>query len=140
MDVKWPYVVMSGDYEDKTEGIFIFNLENEVLVREIKRPDGVYLDMTLQDDILFVQGFDLDFDFDEGEMTYTEGGIYLWSLKQIIDKSKSTKQQEDELEPQRVIKFEVTDYLDFFHILSNVVGCNIITNEKNSLVKRSFWP
>ena len=140
MNVKWPYVVMSGDYEDKTESIFIFNLENEVLVREIKRPDGVYLDMTLQNDILFVQGFDLHFDFDEGEMTYTGGGIYLWSLKQIIDKTKSKQGEDDELEPLRVIKFEVTDYLDFFHILSNVVDCDIITNEKSSLVKRSFWP
>ena len=142
MNVKWPYVVMSGDYEDKTESIFIYNLKNEVLVREIKRPDGVYLDMTLQNDILFVQGFDLHFDFDEGEMTYTGGGIYLWSLKQITDKSKKSKQEDnsEELEPLRVIKFEVTDYLDFFHILSNVVGCDIITNEKNSLVKRSFWP
>ena len=75
-------------------------------------------------------------------MTYTGGGIYLWSLKQITDKSKKSKQEDnsEELEPLRVIKFEVTDYLDFFHILSNVVGCDIITNEKNSLVKRSFWP
>ena len=73
-------------------------------------------------------------------MTYTGGGIYLWSLKQIIGKSKSKQEDEDELELLRVIKFEVTDYLDFFHILSNVVDCDIITNEKSSLVKRSFWP